>query len=667
MTWKQLFTPNSGGLIKLVWVLPTASILLLVELSLHAALAVPVPFLSIMVCVVIAGAFGGQRSGLLAGAMAALFIAHAYFEQFGPPSLTGGVPQAALGSVLFLLIGFQLGRLKDQRDSSLNLLRENEKHLASSLDEETVEKDRQISLVAESEERLKTAVRIAGIGHFTFSAITGNCDYCSEQHAAHLGMTSDEFYSRTARLSPTLFYVLPEDRQIVLEAISGIDAGEPQVFEYRALHSDGKIRFIREFEEPVFDDTGKHVKSVGTSIDLTDLRHAEARARQSQRIEAIGTLTGGVAHDFNNLLAVILGNLELSLTTEQTDEWRELIEAAIQATNRGASLTKNLLSFARQAPLEPARMDLNKLIQNTMAWCTRVLPATIEIENSLMAGLWDVELDTTSTENALINILLNARDAMPGGGKLTIETANMRIGDEYVAERDEDIEPGRYVMLAISDTGHGIPSDKIEAIFEPFYTDKPVGQGSGLGLSMVQGFIKQSGGAIRVYSEVGVGTTFKLYFKAATQAAGKPQREVRELMDPTSNRAEVLVVEDEQAVAHILKRILEDSGYTVTTAASGDEALEEFKSAGRFDVLVTDIVMPGTLQGPALAKAIRLIDPDIPCIFMSGYASEATVHGNGLKPSDVRLMKPVSRLDILHAISKALNSGKENERDRREE
>ena len=243
---------------------------------------------------------------------------------------------------------------------------------------------------------------------------------------------------------------------------------------------------------------------------------------------------------------------------------------------------------------------------------------------------------------------------MPDSGKVTIETANMRIGDEYVSDRNEDIEPGRYVMLAISDTGHGIAADKIEKIFEPFYTDKPVGEGSGLGLSMVQGFIKQSGGAIRIYSEVGIGTTVKLFFKATEQEADKPVRQVRERLHTPKYHANILVAEDEIEVMRIVKRVLEGAGYLVTTADSGDEALEVFKSNGQFDLLLTDVVMPGKLQGPALAKAIRAINPDIPCIFLSGYASEATVHGNGLKPSDIRLMKPASRSDLLSAISKAL-------------
>ncbi len=660
MPWNQLNTTRTASMVKLVWVLPTILAIVLVEATVYTGISIPVPFFIIIICVMIAGSQGGQRSGLVAGIAASLFVVQSYFQQFGPATLTGGVPQVVIGSILFLLIGIHLGRLRDQRDSSVQTLRDNEQTLKSKLQKETAEKEIQVAKVIESDTRLDTAIRIAGIGHFSYDTLTGNCTFCSEQHAAHLGMTPDEYITRTAGPVAQLFYVHADDRQIVLDAIDKIASGEAQTFEYRALLPDGTIRYIREFEEPVFDENGKVVENFGTSIDLTELREAEARARQSQRIEAIGTLTGGVAHDFNNLLAIILGNLELSLEADQADKRTKLIEASIKATMRGAGLTRNLLSFARRAHLEPTRMNLNQTIQNTMAWGSRVLPETIRVESSLMAGLWDVELDTTSTENAIINILLNARDAMPGGGTVTIETANMQIGDEYVSARNEDVEPGRYVLLAISDTGHGIPSDKLDRVFEPFYTDKPVGEGSGMGLSMVQGFIKQSGGLIRIYSEVGVGTTFKLYFKAAEQGVGEPQSQVREQHHQPNGHAEILVAEDEKEVLQILKSMLEGAGYSVTTASSGNEALEIFKSSGPFDLLMTDVVMPGTLQGPALANAIRLIDPELPCIFLSGYASEATVHGNGLKPSDIRLMKPVSLLDLLSTVSKVLNTGKGN-------
>ncbi|WP_237064333.1 PAS domain-containing hybrid sensor histidine kinase/response regulator [Loktanella sp. M215] len=615
----------------------------------------------------LAGSLGGERTGLISGCLASLFVVQSYFTQFGPQTLTGGWPQATLGSVLFLFIGISLGRLKDQRDKSIQSLRATETKLRIALKQETEISESQTNKSAASEARLETAVRLAGIGHFSFEPGVesygdgnGYCKYCSVQHAMHFGLTPEEYQEISSDKEKQLSLIHPDDHAHFLEALHQLDLGKTQNFEFRALRKDREVRFIHQIEEPIFDKSGKMLETIGTSIDLTELRSAEARVRQSQRIEAIGTLTGGVAHDFNNLLAIILGNLELSLEVPRDAERTELIQSAINATRRGADLTKNLLSFSRRAHLEPSRQNLNKIVQRTMNWGTRVLPATIHVENSLMAGLWDVEIDPTSAENAILNILLNGRDAMPDGGKLTIETSNVRVGDEYVAERDEDIEPGRYVMLAISDTGHGIPKDKLEKIFEPFFTDKPVGLGSGLGLSMVQGFVKQSGGAIRVYSEVGVGTTFKLYFKAALYGSSKPEAVVVDPSYAPVGKASILIAEDEEEVMRILSRTLRGAGYVVTTATSGDEALNVFKTSGSFDLLLTDVVMPGELLGPALAKAARQIDPDLPCIFLSGYASEATVHGNGLRPSDIRLMKPVSRTDLLNAVAKAISKAPKN-------
>lgn len=643
----------------LVWVIPAVLAVFFVEIAIFTGFPVPVPFLLIVVCVVIAGSMGGKLPGLIAALIASAFVFKSYLVGFGPASLTGGLPHVALGSMMFVLLGTLLGRLREQRDIGMQALRERQRVLEMSLQKERVEKEKQTDLVSESNARLSSAIRIAGIGLFSYEKATGKCTFCSEQRAAHFGMTTDEYIARMSGLNTDLKHIHEDDHHIILNAVERLNEGEDQVFEYRALHPELGIRHLSEIVEPVFDEDGKVVANFGTSIDITELRVGEIRARQAQRIEAVGNLTGGIAHDFNNLLAIILGNLELCLENGRKDDWKRLIEASIEATKRGAGLTNQLLSFSRRAHLEPTQLDLNKKVQKTMTWCARVLPENILVEKLLQAGLWEVEVDETSVESSIINILLNARDAMPYGGKVTIETANMRIGDEYVHERAEDIEPGRYVMLAISDTGLGIPANKLEQVFEPFYTDKAVGMGSGLGLSMVHGFINQSGGAIRIDSEVGVGTTLKLYFKATTQAKTAPQSERRKHLDLPSEGAKVLIAEDEFEVMRILERTLVGAGYSVTTAGTGDEALEIFKANSQFDLLLTDILMPGGLQGPGLAKAIRSIDPGLPCIFLSGYASEATVRGDELKPSDKSLMKPVGRKELLGAVAKILRAAKE--------
>ena len=636
--------------VKLVSLLPTVVTVVGIDYYLHNGMTPPLPFIFLLGVVAVAGAFGGLMSGLIAGLLSAWQIFHSHFAGFGPDELTGRFSSATLGAVVFVTIGIVLGRLRDVNDMTVTRLREAELQLERAVELKTKERDDEAAKVFERDGQLRQANWLSGIGFFRWNVETGDCEFCSEQHAAHFGLSQQEYQAITSGPEPYTGFVHEEDRSSFLSAISRVDDGEALPFDYRILRPDGEVRHIRQINEPVFDDAGKGIAVVGSSIDFTELQKSQEHLRQAQKVEAIGNLTGGVAHDFNNLLAVILGNLELYQEIEDPETRSKLIGEAIKATNRGADLVKSLLSFARRAHLTPTRLNLNQVLNNTAFWSSRVLPETISIETSLFAGLWDTELDATSIEAAIINLLLNARDAMPNGGRLTLETANMRIGDEYIDERFEDIEPGRYVMLAISDTGFGIAEDILDQIFEPFYTDKPVGEGTGLGLSMVQGFIKQSNGAMRVYTEVGIGTTFKLYFKASE---GAPlSAEIKDSILPAGDQdgLRILLAEDEKSVAVVLRNILELAGHSVIEAGSGDEALEIYKETHAVDILLTDIVMPGKLQGPALAKAIRAIDPEFPCVFLSGYAAEATVHGNGLKPSDTRLMKPASRTDLLAAI-----------------
>jgi signal transduction histidine kinase/CheY-like chemotaxis protein len=401
----------------------------------------------------------------------------------------------------------------------------------------------------------------------------------------------------------------------------------------------------------------------GVMVDATEEVAAQEEAERqaeiahsAQRMESIGRLTGGIAHDFNNLLAIIMGNLELLKDDEEDTDRLRFIDSGLEATKRGAVLTRAMLAHARKARLEPEVLDLGCVVRNSKNWMERALPEAVEIETSLLAGLWQARVDRASLESALLNLLLNARDAMNGHGKLTIETANIRIDNAYIDQRKAELEPGCYAMLAVSDTGSGISPDTLEHIFAPFFTTKGPGEGSGMGLAMVEGFVKQSNGTVQIYTEVGEGTTFKLYFPAIHASVSQDARD-----DATFGRVEqggdqrILLVEDERQVRQVLSTTLRAAGYHVTEASSGDDALRIFQSAEGFDLLVTDIVMPGTLQGTTLAKAIRVLDPNLPMIFLSGYASEATVHGNGLRPEDIRLMKPVPKADLLLAISDALS------------
>lgn len=385
-----------------------------------------------------------------------------------------------------------------------------------------------------------------------------------------------------------------------------------------------------------------------------ELERQRSHFANSQRLESLGRLTGGVAHDFNNLMAVVLGNLEMLQDDETDSNRRARLDVAINAILQGAALTRNMLAFARRAPLQEQVLDLNDILRGSKNWVGRTIPKSIAIETCFLAGLWKVKADESSTVSAFLNLVVNARDAMPDGGKITIETSNVRVDREYIDLRGEDIEHGRYVMVALSDTGTGIPAEDLNHIFEPFFTTKDPGDGTGLGLSTVQGFMKQSRGTIRVYSEVGVGTTIKLYFPAFFDDENEDDR----LMEPprakATKGAKLLLVEDEPEILSVLCTALSLEGYTVEAAKSGDEAARIFESNRDFDLVVTDIVMPGELQGTTLSHHLRDIRPNLPMVFMSGYASEATVHGNGLRPQDIRLMKPVRKRDLVDAIEHAL-------------
>ncbi len=431
-----------------------------------------------------------------------------------------------------------------------------------------------------------------------------------------------------------------------------------------------RLRIIDKFGTPKWIDyhgnsvrvSDDRIRTDSIIFDVTaevaaaqQLKEQSALAMQAQKMESIGQLTGGVAHDFNNLLAVIIGNLELLRDEIDESDHRQMIEAGIAAAMRGADLTRKMLSFARRARLEPQVIDLNAIVVETKNWAGRTLPANITIETSLLAGLWPVSADPASTESALLNLILNARDAMPGGGKLTLETANVRIDDDYINTRGEHLEPGRYVMLCVSDTGTGIDPKMLDYVFEPFYTTKAPGAGSGLGLSMVMGFMRQSGGTVRAYSEPGVGTTFKLYFPIGEAQVDSGVSHSVSSHKSLSTGARILLAEDQDDVREILVLILENAGYAVTSVASGDQAKDVFEGDPTYDLLLTDIVMPGRLQGTTLVKEIRETWPELKVVFMSGYASEATVHGNGLRPDDIRLMKPVQKRDLLSAIERALN------------
>ncbi len=376
------------------------------------------------------------------------------------------------------------------------------------------------------------------------------------------------------------------------------------------------------------------------ATEVAERTQVEEALRQAQKMEAVGQLTGGVAHDFNNLLTVIMGGLDSIRRSKPDDQARiqRGVHMAHQAAERAVSLTSRLLAFSRRQPLQPTPSDLNHLVRDMTELLHRTLGEVVDLEVALSSRLWTVEVDPNQLESAILNLALNARDAMPGGGRLTLETANAVLDEGYAAT-DHEVVPGQYVMIAVTDTGQGMDTETLARVFEPFFTTKEVGKGTGLGLSMVYGFVKQSGGHVTVYSEPGQGTCVKLYFPRFFGEA-KGQDLTPEAAAPKSDGDEVvLVVEDNPEVRSYSVGVLQELGYEVLAAEDAEAGLRILETAGRIDLLFTDVVLPGK-SGRDLADAAKLLRPDLKVLFTTGYSRNAIVHHGRLDPGVQLIGKP---------------------------
>lgn len=384
---------------------------------------------------------------------------------------------------------------------------------------------------------------------------------------------------------------------------------------------------------------------------------AEAQVRQMQKMESIGQLTGGVAHDFNNMLAIVIGSLDMAKRRLASDPAKALdsIDNAMEGAERAAQLTARLLAFSRQQPLAPKAVDANKLVGGMSELLRRTLGENIRIETVLAGGLWPAFIDGAQLENAVLNLCVNGRDAMPDGGRLTIETANTHLDDAYAASHDE-VTPGQYVMVSVTDTGTGMPPEVIERAFDPFYTTKGVGKGTGLGLSQVFGFVKQSGGHVKIYSEPGVGTTVKLY---VPRHFGEAEATGATAVSSDLPRARpdeiILVVEDEERVRHMSVDALRELGYVVVQASDANQALTVLEIQPHIDLLFTDIVMPD-MNGRLLADRAREKRADLKVLYTTGYTRNAIVH-NGMLDHDVAfLAKPFTLQQLAFKIREVLDA-----------
>ena len=448
-----------------------------------------------------------------------------------------------------------------------------------------------------------------------------------------------------------------------------LETGEPYETQFRLRAADGELRWHIARAVAVRDEAGNITQWIGTNTDIQDqkttaqaladlnatleqqvvqrtgeLMVAEEALRQAQKMEAVGQLTGGIAHDFNNLLTGIIGSLDMMARRSQqgrSGDIERYASAAMQSAKRAAALTHRLLAFSRRQPLDPQPVNANRLVTGMEEMLRRTLGAEISLEMVTAAGLWQTKCDPNQLENSILNLAINARDAMPDGGTLTIETGNAHLDNSYAATNG-GLTPGQYVMISVTDTGCGMSADVAQRAFDPFFTTKPIGQGTGLGLSMIYGFARQSEGYARIYSEVGRGTTFKLYLPryVGDQVARDEPSKGEVAQEPQRARKEVvLVVEDEPAVRALVVDLLDELGYRSVEAVDGLAGLKLIQGEDRIDLLVTDIGLPG-LNGRQLADAARLLRPNLKVLFMTGYAENAAIAGGFLAPGMEMMTKP---------------------------
>ncbi|MBZ2210028.1 PAS domain S-box protein [Massilia sp. R798] len=448
--------------------------------------------------------------------------------------------------------------------------------------------------------------------------------------------------------------VHPEDVASTMREVGGLSEGRTTFsFENRYRHRDGSYRTLAWSATP---DAG-FIHAVARDVTAereaaAAMKRTEQALQQSQKMETIGKLTGGVAHDFNNLLQVIAGNLQL-LGTDVANNPRaqRRIENAMDGVLRGAKLSSQLLAFGRRQALEPKVVRLGRNVAAMDDMLRRALGEAIETETIIQAGLWNAFVDISQVENAVLNLCINARDAMAGVGKLTVEVGNAKLDDDY-ATAHPDVTPGQYVMIAVSDTGSGMPPEVIAQAFEPFFSTKPEGKGSGLGLSMVYGFAKQSGGHVKIYSEVGHGTTVKLYLPRSLEA--EDALEPVDLREPTGGSETILVAEDDEGVRETVVEMLGELGYRVLKAPDATSAMAIISSGIPIDLLFTDVVMPGPLRSPDLARKAREAIPNLAVLFTSGYTENAIVHGGRLDAGVDLLGKPYTRSSLAAKIRHVL-------------
>ena len=508
---------------------------------------------------------------------------------------------------------------------------------------ETIENERRrvVEALRETEERFRQVYDEAPVGYHELDK-EGRIIRVNRRELEMLGYTELELLGR-----PVWKFVVEEEmtRQVIMAKIAG-DVSFHETFERTYRRKDGTTLPVLIEDRVISDEKGRITGIRSMIEDITErrraeeaLRKSEEQLRQWQRVEAIGRLAGGVAHDFNNLLMTIKGCSELLLgELDSRDSRREEVEEIRKAAERATALTRQLLAFGRRQVLQPQVLDLNEVVANMDRMLQRLIGEDIQLLTILDPELWPVKVDPGQIEQVIMNLAVNARDAMRGGGKLTIETANVVLDENY-ARRHVSVKPGPCVMLAVTDNGCGMDKETQSHLFEPFFTTKAKGEGTGLGLSTVYGIIKQSGGNIWAYSETGLGTTFKIYLPRVEEAVKTYKPKLSPTVSPGGSET-ILLVEDEEAVRAIVSKILQNKGYTVLEAHHGHEALQLCKDhQGPIHLMVTDVVMPD-MSGRELAERLISLRPELRVLFMSGYPDKAIVHHGVLGAGTAFLQKP---------------------------
>ena len=552
-------------------------------------------------------------------------------------------------------------------------------------------------MLQESEELLGLAQEAGRVGIFEWQVQAGTIRL-SPQFLSLYGLTQFD-----GRYESWLKCIFREDVPRIVDLMDNAFASRERELqaEFRIVGAgDGALKWMEARSIIFYDADGHAVRVVGVNVDITERKRAivqlraftdaleeavkartheleiqnEARIkaeellRQAQKMEAVGQLTGGVAHDFNNLLTIVLGGLDM--IGRQLPALGQLPAAdriarargmALQGVQRAVTLTNRLLAFSRLQPLAPKTIDANKLVSTTCEFLRRTLGEAVSLETVLAGGLWQTHADPNQLENALLNLALNARDAMPAGGKVTIETANCYLDEAYVASIPEPVDVGQYVLIAVTDSGAGMDKATLERVFEPFFTTKEVGKGTGLGLSQVYGFVRQSAGHVKVYSEPGEGTTVKIYLPRYIGTEDQPEETYPPRASAHAIGSEtILVVEDDDTLRAYTVEMLGELGYRVLMAADGAAALEILDRSNDIDLLFTDVIIPGGLNGRQLADEAARRQPRLKVLFTTGYSRNAIVHHGRLDPGVHMIAKPFS-LDDLGAKVRALLDGRQDE------